>query len=252
MLDGAEKLRFHDCDLYLLRNARQFPDDMRRLEPDLLRLATLARGWGPDKLDHMRQVFKIDPFYNATAMALVFNGDNLVGTAGVDTDFDAGRNDRHIVHLCSVNMDRSLRNSGLIAQLFVILADQVLASLPPGDEVFFTSISQSPLVYSIMSKIAPLHPDGRSRPPAPIVDVAGRVVAKYDPHLELEPDTLVLRRECDFFYRDVPYVSDTRINALFDSLLDIAAGDVFVNVGRTDVAGALSKIGRYQKRAAQL
>ncbi len=248
MFDEAQRHHFQGFDLVILHDARSHRSELESLESALLELATYARGWDAKMLPRMRAVFKLEPFYYATSLVLAFRDDMLLGTAGIDTDFDEDDGRGHIIHLCSVNLRASLRNGGLMALLLVLLADHVLAKIPAHDDVYFTSISQSPLVYSVISKIAPLHPDGRTRPPADIVKVAQTVAAKYDGHLALETDTLVLRNECDFFYRDLPRVANRKINDLFERMLDIPQGDVFVNVGKCSAAEAISRISRYRKR----
>jgi acetylornithine deacetylase/succinyl-diaminopimelate desuccinylase-like protein len=42
----------------------------------------------------------------------------------------------------------------------------------------------------------------------------------------------VLREECDFFHRRIPYSTDRAVNRLCDERLRYAAGDTFVLVGR--------------------
>ncbi|OIQ31591.1 MAG: hypothetical protein BM562_06990 [Alphaproteobacteria bacterium MedPE-SWcel] len=244
-------MRFQDHALVVLDRTDRYRAELAALEPDLLRLATFARGWNETHLGHMRRHFKIEPFYNASAMVLIFRGAELVGTAGVDTTLSDRPAGVQLLHLCSVNFMPDLRNSGLVALLLVLLADHGLVGQPGSDQVYFTSISQSPLVYSLMSRIAPVHPDGKTSPPGDVVAVARQVVAKYDPHLALDPRNLTLRGECDFFYREMPYVADKAVNALFDSMLDVPAGDVFVNVARSTVADALGRIDRYRRRFAQ-
>ncbi len=250
MFAQAPRHRFHTKDLVILERTADHRADLAALEEELLQLATFARGWGADQLDHMRAHFKIEPFYNATSMVLVFEDGRLIGTAGVDTTVPSPLEQGHILHLCSVNFHPSLQGSSLVALLVILLADHVLRRLPADDQVYFTSISQSPLVYSLMAKLAPVFPDGQTLPPEDVVQVAQAVVDKYDPHLPLEPETLTLRSECDFFYRDLPVVADARINTLFRSLLDVPAGDVFVNVARCSVREVLARIERYRGRLA--
>lgn len=252
MFEPARRMTFLEHELVILERTDRHRGDLAALEPDLLRLATFARGWDETHLDHMRRHFKIEPFYNASAMVLIFRAGMLIGTAGVDTTVPSGRAGVHVLHLCSVNVMPELRNSGLMALLLVLLADHALVGRPARDTVYFTSISQSPLVYSLMSHLAPVHPDGIDHPPEEVVRIARQVVEKYDPHLPLDARTLTLRGECDFFYRSLPYVADARINALFDTILDVPAGDVFVNVAGTTVAGALGRVDRYRKRFSHL
>lgn len=252
MFNGAPRLRFHGCDVIVLTNTSDYRDQLDSCREDLLRLATFARGWGPEELPRMREVFKIEPFYRATSLALVFRDGRLCGTAGVDTDFGLGSETPAILHLCSVNLLDQLKNSGFPALFMLLLSDALLERLAPGQAVYFTSISQSPLVYRMLSRLARVFPDGRQRPPADVRNVARIVAAKYDPDVPLDADRLVLLGECDFFYRQLPLVADARINALFDAELDISRGDVFVNVGKTSVAAARAVAEKYRHRVATI
>lgn len=252
MFSGAERLRFHGFELVLLKRARAYRGELAACREELLRLATCARGWGLEEVPRMREVFKVEPFYMATSLVLVFDRDRLCGTAGVDMDFRRGPTGPNIVHLCSVNLLDPLKHSGIAALLLVLLADHLLSSLPQDEAVYFTSISQSPLVYRLLGRLCDLHPNGRETAPPDVQDVARAVVAKYDSHIPLDADNLILRKECAFFYKRLPYVADPRVNRLFDSRLDIQRGDVFVNVGKSDVATAVSAIDPYRRRVAAL
>lgn len=252
MFSGAERLRFLGFELVILKSTRPYRGDLAACREELLRLATFARGWGPEEVPRMREVFKVEPFYMATSLVLVFDRDRLCGTAGVDTDFQGGPIGPNIIHLCSVNLLDPLKHSGLAALLLVLLADHLISPLPREEAVYFTSISQSPLVYRLLARLADIHPNGRESAPPDVQDVARTVVAKYDPHISLEGDNLILRKECAFFYKRLPYVADPRVNHLFDSRLDIQRGDVFVNVGKSDVATAVSVIERYRRRVAAM
>lgn len=248
MFDGARRLRFQDLDLVILGNAADHRAELDRYHDDLLRLATLARGWDLDAVPHMRRVFKIDPFYRATSMVLIFRRGRLCGTAGVDTDFAAAVPGSAIVHLCSLNLLDTLKHSGVVGVFMLLLEDYLLAALPSRQPVYFTSISQSPLVYRLLARLGHVYPNDDEAPPADVRRVARAVVARYDPGMALNEEGLILRGECAFFYKRVPYVADRRINALFDTRLDIAGGDVFVNVGKTDAGAARDAIDRYRRR----
>lgn len=251
MFKGAERTKFKGFELVTLLSTQPYRSSLKVLEEQLLRLATTARGWGDSEVDHMRSVFKIEPFFEATAMVLVFRDGELVGTAGIDNSILSDRPCHHIIHLCSVNFRPELQRNGLVALLLIKLADHVLQHIPDNHFVSFTSISQSPLVYSIMSKLARTYP-GRDHPPKSVIETAERVARKYDGHLTLEPQTLTLRNECDFFYKHVPYVADQKINQLFDEVLKISNGDVFVNVAVSKVALVLRKIERFRARIHNL
>jgi len=43
---------------------------------------------------------------------------------------------------------------------------------------------------------------------------------------------LIVRKECQFFYKQRPYSTNRRINDFCDSMLRYAEGDVFVVLGR--------------------
>jgi hypothetical protein len=249
---GAERLRFHGVDLVVLKNARDYRDELIACHEQLLRLATFSRGWGEAEIPRMREVFKIEPFYRATSLVLAFDRDQMCGTAGVDADFANGSGEPPILHLCSVNLLPALRNSGVTALLFVLLADHLLTPMPAGGNVYFTSISQSPLVYRLLARLGDVHPNGRDKAPADVQRVARTVVAKYDAHIPLDAENLILRNECEFFYKKVPYVADQQINAMFNTKLNISGGDVFVNVGKSKVADTISFIDRYRKRVTEM
>jgi hypothetical protein len=248
MFEGARQLRFQGLDLVILGNAAEHRAELSGYHDDLLRLATLARGWELDAVPHMRRVFKLEPFYRATSMVLIFNHGQLCGTAGVDTDFAAAVPGSAIVHLCSLNLLEALKHSGVVGVFMLLLRDELLASLPPRQPVYFTSISQSPLVYRLLARLGHVYPNDGETPPEDVRQAARAVTSKYDPGMELDEDGLVLRGECAFFYKNVPYVADRRINALFDARLDMALGDVFVNVGKTRVDAARDAIDRYRRR----
>ncbi|MER9680388.1 hypothetical protein NKJ23_13795 [Mesorhizobium sp. M0184] len=248
MFNGARRLRFQGLDLVVLPRAGEHRSQLDAQRDALLKLATLARGWGSEEVPRMREVFKLEPFHRATSLVLVFDQGRLCGTGGVDANFAECPPDVTILHLCSLNLLDEQKRTGLAALFMLLLGEELLAPLPAHRPVYFTSISQSPLVYRLLTRLAKVYPDGRSTPPDDVREVARVVAARYDPHIPLDADRLVLRNECDFFYRQVPYVADSRVNALFDSELDIAAGDVFVNVGKTDAGSARAAVERYRGR----
>jgi hypothetical protein len=248
MFDGARRIRFRGLDLVVLKSASNHRAQLARYRDDLIRLATYARGWGPEAVGPMGETFKIEPFFRATSLVLVFDRGRLCGTAGVDSDFSMQQHDGAIFHLCSVNLLEDLRHNGLTAFFILLLVDELLTALPASQTVYLTSISQSPQVYRLLSRLAHVFPDGRQSPPADVRHVARAVAARYDPHITLDEDRLILRNECAFFYRDFPTVADADVNALFAAELDVAAGDVFVNVGKTKAAAARRAAERYRTR----
>lgn len=248
MFESARRLRFQGYEIVVLASTREYRNELAELHEDLLSLATFARGWGPEALPRMRQVFKIEPFYRATSLVLVFDGPRLSGTAGVDNDFAAQRGDAAIFHLCSVNLLDPLKKTGLPALFILLLADELLCRLTPDQPVYFTSISQSPQVYRLLGRLAKVYPDGGTAPPADVREIARIVAAKYDPHVEFDAERLVLRNECDFFYKELPYVADASLNALFDRELNLRGGDVFLSVAKCRAGEAGAAAERYRRR----
>lgn len=248
MFNGARRLRFQGLELVVLERTAEHREELARCHEDLLRLATLSRGWGLEALPHMRKAFKIEPFYRATSLVLVFEAGRLCGTAGVDTGFSDAPPGSSMIHLCSVNLLAPLKHGGLAGVFMLLLRDELLAGLPPEQPIYFTSISQSPLVYRLLARLAHVYPNGEELPPGDVRHVARAVAAKYDPGMHLDEEGLILRNECAFFYKEVPYVADRRINTLFDAKLDMALGDVFVNVGKTRVGAAQAAIDRFRGR----
>lgn len=233
MFHGAERLTYRDHEIVVLVDAARWRDELEGLEETILGIATRSRGWGDDQLPRMRAIFKIYPLYLATSLALIFRGKRLVGIAGCDTDFAPVGGGR-IVHLCAMNFLPEIQRNGVLALLMLVMIERVLSRLPSGDgTLYFTSISQSPLVYALLAKISHLYPNWSEVPPPDVIEAGTAVVAKYDADVAFEPERLILRGECDFFYRDLPDAPDARINAFVRNELDIGAGDVFVPVGRS-------------------
>ncbi|AXS41682.1 hypothetical protein [Breoghania sp. L-A4] len=254
MFTGAERIPFRRYELVILRDAKAYRNELRALEDEILTIATLSRGWDGSHVARMRAIFKISPLYLATALALVFEDGVFKGIAGCDTDFDCGPGsgiNGTIVHLCSMNFSRDIQGTGLLSFLFLALLEQISGLVARhGDTVYVTSISQSPLVYSMLGKLAHVYPNARDIPPPDVIRVARAVVDKYDPDVTFEPENLILRNECDFFYNPLPQAPDRRINDFVRSKLDIAAGDVFVPVGRSSAARLNAYGARFRARFA--
>jgi hypothetical protein len=99
-----------------------------------------------------------------------------------------------------------------------------------------------------MSRIADIFPSPDREVPEPDeIAVARQVVARFDPHLALE-DGFILRNECEFRYRRIPYSLDRRLNRFCDRKLRYDQGDVFVVVGRVN-AGKLEAFRRQVETA---
>lgn len=210
------------------------------LHDDVLRVAALSRGW--DWREHgefFRRHFKAGPLYHATALGLVRREGQLVGIAGAVTDWQLRRGS--IVHLCSLGLLPEVQNRGLLVVLLGLLWKATLAretniKALEQRKLFASAITQSPFIIYMMQRLADVFPSpDRAEPSADEVHIAEAVVGRFDPELPLDPG-LVLREECLFRYRSIPYSLDRRLNRLCDERLRYDQGDVFVAVGRVEAA----------------
>jgi hypothetical protein len=225
---------------------------LARLSADVLQIAARSRGWTePAEIARFAGAFTLQPLFEADGLALVWRDGRLVGLAG--TVHSLGLPGGAIVHLCSLGFLPEAQNRGFLAALFSLLWD-VVGGLPRLAEPFrsgnayLTAITQSPYLVSFLSRVSDLHPaPGRGAPGPRTVEVARRVHACFDPDIRLDPSTLVLREECGFGYRTIPYSTDQEINRFCDARLRYAAGDTFLLVGRVRpevVAGFVSWLER--------
>lgn len=213
------------------------PELLELLREDVLTIAAQSRGWyEPAHLDHFRRVFKLEPLFEADGLALVRRDGRLVGIAGMMHRLPAG--DCSVLHLCSLGLLPQAQNRGFMATLFSVLWDVVL-ELPQvrdnyrNGRAYLTAITQSPYIMAFLARVSELYPaPGAAPPPLGVVEVARQVVARFDPQIPFDPDDFVLRGECDFFYRTIPYSLNRSINAFCDQRLRYSEGDTFVLVGR--------------------
>jgi len=216
--------------------ASRYPHLLDKIRNEVLMIAACSRGWErPHQIEHFRKTFKLGPLYETDALALIYENGRLKGLAGAVNKWRSGAGS--IVHLCSVGLLRELQARGFIPCLMRLLWQLCLQD----EELFFeygrghlyvTAITQSPYLMAMLDRLFRVFPSPtRSRPDPDEVSVARTVVQRFDPHLQLEEDSFVLRKECEFFYRDKP----TSLNAGWNDycrriLRD--QGDVFVAVGR--------------------
>jgi hypothetical protein len=84
----------------------------------------------------------------------------------------------------------------------------------------------------MLSRLFDLYPSPKYSVPQDIGNIARAVVERFDEELELDEKNLVLKNECKFFYRRVPYSPNRTLNSFCDQNLQYDQGDVFVLVGR--------------------
>jgi hypothetical protein len=213
------------------------PELLEPLREDVLAIAARSRGWyGPEPLERFRQVFKIEPLFAADGLALVWRRGRLVGLAGMVHSMPV--DDGVILHLCSLGLLPEAQNRGIMPTLFGLLWD-VMLELPTVREhyragrAYLTAITQSPYIMAFLANVSDLYPAPGVDTPAPdLVEVARRVVDRFDPHIPFDPESFILRNECEFFYRNIPYSANRTINDFCDSRLRYGDGDTFVLVGR--------------------
>jgi hypothetical protein len=207
------------------------------LREEVLRVAARSRGWdAPGDLDFFRRSFKLGPLYEAQALALVRRQGCLVGLAGSVNDWPV--EEGSIVHLCSLGLLPEIQARGILPVLMsllwtVTLRNPAVARDHQSGRLFTTAITQSPFILWFMARVADLFPSPEREATEPDrVRVARQVVARFDPHLPLDERTFVLRGECEFRYRRIPYSRDRRLNRFCDRRLRYDDGDVFVVVGQ--------------------
>jgi hypothetical protein len=237
-LPGSTVLPYGRFEFELLaEGASTHPEALTRLSADVLQVAARSRGWTePAEIARFARAFTLQPLFEADGLALVWRDGRLVGLAGAvhRLDLPGGA----IVHLCSVGFLPEAQNRGFLAALFRVLWDVVgrvprLAEPFRSGNAYLTAITQSPYLVSFLSRVSDLHPaPGRGAPGPRTLEVARRVHACFDPDIRLDPRTLVLREECGFAYRAIPYSTDREVNRFCDARLRYAAGDTFLLVGR--------------------
>jgi hypothetical protein len=229
---------YREFDLELLQSgAFRHPDLLDSIRDEVFNVAARARGWNdPEGLATMRAHFKIGPLYEANALALIRRNACLVGLVGSVNNWHLA--DKSIVHLCSLGLLPSAQKRGFVPTLLGLLwlwswQDEVLQRNYANRQVYISGITQSPFILGFLHRLFDVYPSPyRAAPDREMVEVAQNVVARFDADLILDPERFILRNECRFFYRRIPYSSDRQINEFCDRNLRYSQGDVFLIVGR--------------------
>jgi hypothetical protein len=239
---GSDVLTIGDLEFELVETgASGATGVLDRLREQVLALAAGSRGWDePQHLEFFRRTFKIEPFYEATALALVRQRGVLVGMAGSVNDWQV--DEGSIVHLCTLGFLPRIQGRGLLPVLMALLWQATLRKPSVRRDfergrLFLTAITQSPYILWFMSRLSELFPGpDRQAPTDEEQRVARRVAQRFDGHLDFDDRTFILRNECEFRYRRLPRSLDRRLNRFCDRSLRYDQGDVFVVVGRADQA----------------
>ena len=212
----------------------QLLDGMRE---DVFQVAAAARGWEDEQtLEFLRHNFKIGPLYEANAAVLVRTNGTLVGLGAAINNWHT--EDKSIIHLCSLGILPAVQRRGLLQAIvallwFSSLQDSELRKNFERERVYVSAITQSPYILAFLSRLFEVYPSPYcDAPDEDMVDVARRVATRFDDGVPFDPQTFILRDECNYFYKRTPYSSDRRINDLCDRSLRYDRGDVFVIVGR--------------------
>ncbi|GLY30460.1 hypothetical protein [Kineosporia sp. NBRC 101731] len=227
-----------DLEIELVaENVHQHTDLLESIRDQVVRLAALSRGWdSAEQLEHFHQVFKLESLFHADSLALLRQEGTLVGLAGVVRDRTPSG--ASILHVGSLALMPSVQRRGILPVLFGVLWDFLLETPEIHRNVrdghaYLTAITQSPYIMSFLGAVCDMYPAPDS--PAPDDEqreVARLVVERFDPEVEFDPDTFILREEAQFFYRETPYSSNRALNEYCDSRLRYSAGDTFALVGR--------------------
>ncbi|HUZ26418.1 MAG TPA: hypothetical protein VMV07_21905 [Streptosporangiaceae bacterium] len=238
LFTGSALVRYEGFDFELIPDgASRHREVLEQLRQPVLRIAACSRGWDrPEDFDHFGAVFKLDALFHANSLALIWRGDRLVGLAGLTYDLPV--RDGVILHVGSLGLLPEAQNRGFLPVLFSLLWDAVWQHAELRRHIeegrgYLTAITQSPFIMAFLAGVSSLHPAPGSGDPAPdFVEVAERVVGRFDPDVPFDRRTFVLRNECQFFYRRIPYSLDQGINELCDQRLRYGEGDTFMAVGQ--------------------
>jgi len=237
-LPDSQLLSVMGLELELIRRgASAHRDALDSLREEVITIAARSRGWDDTQtLDEFRRNFKIGPLYETNALALLRDRGRLVGLAGTVNNWEVG--DRSIVHLCSVGLLPEYQNRGVMPVLMGILwvlnwQDPTLRRNYAAGRAWVSAITQSPYMVGYLDHLFEIHPSPHRGPPDEDTRLLARaVVARFDDHIPLDEDRLILRDECNFFYRELPPARDPLITRFCQEQLRVDHGDVFVVIGR--------------------
>lgn len=196
---------------------------------DAIRLVANARGWSkPSEIEEMRKTYKFNPFLVANMICIAHKKGEVCGLVTFryfDVDGEP------VMHISNSSMTPELQ--GKSAMTYMAFAGLAKARSRLGDNApprqWVTLITQSPVVYGIFSSRGQIYPpiDG-----SPIPDDAKKVGSfianEFVPTVQFDPETFILRNECQFFYSDIPRWKDERVNRWFDTNLRYNEGDTIV------------------------
>lgn len=238
LLPGSALVSYQGLQVEMLVDgAAAHAEAIELIREDVMAIAAKSRGWTSDaEMAEFARVFKIGSLFKADALALVWEDERVVGVMG--TVYHPAPDGGLVLHLCSLGLLPRVQNRGLLPTLFGLLLDMV-SSRPGSPELFatgrlyLTAVTQSPLIISFLSGVGDAFPSpDREAADPDVVEVAKSVMSRFDPDVPFDPETFVLRDECEFAYRRLPYSRDRRLNEYCDARLRYDHGDTFILVNR--------------------
>jgi hypothetical protein len=253
MFPHSRVVPYRDFELELAKEGvSNHAELLESFKDEVLRIAAISRGWN-DPADHafFRKYFKIEPLFEADSLALVRKNGLLAGLAGAVNNWHV--EEGSIVHLCSLGFLPEIQKRGFLPTFFSILwqvslADPVTQRDYHQGRLFTTAITQSPFILWLMRNLGDSYPSpDRTGPGLDEIKVARHVTARFDPGITFDEEAFILRNECKFRYRRIPYSPDRKLNHFCDQKLRYNEGDVFVMVGRISPERLQSFLDRIQE-----
>ncbi|MCC6554904.1 MAG: hypothetical protein IT372_18175 [Polyangiaceae bacterium] len=198
-----------------------------------IEIVARARGWQePADMAKIRESYKFEPMMTANLIFVVRRQDQVSGILSVKFLSCDGE---PIIHLSNGSLLPGRQGSGVMTPVGLSAISRYNARLAPEGKTcrYLTGITQSPVVYGLLSTHGTMYPRLSSEPaPEPIKKMARYIAREFNPGLPFDEDRFILRNECQFFYKVVPRWRDPKVNEFFDSSLRYYEGDVFVVVLR--------------------
>ncbi|MBI2910352.1 MAG: hypothetical protein HYX92_22130 [Chloroflexi bacterium] len=239
--------------------AFEHPHLLDQIREQVLNVAALSRGWDdPQGSETLRRNFKIGPLYEANALMLIRRNGSLVGLVGSVNNWHVDSGDKTIVHMCCLALQPEVQNRGFLQVSMALLwlisqQNDVLRRNYSRQRVYISAITQSPYILAYLQSMFDVYPSPyRARATPDMTNVAQRVARRFDEHVAFDPSTFILRKECNFFYKRIPYSSNPDINHFCDQNLRYDQGDVFVVIGNVIPSNIDSYIQVVSKRYADL
>jgi len=190
-----------------------------------------ARGWQePDDLAKLRASYKFGPMLSANLIFIVRQQEQVTGLCSVrflNCDGEA------ILHLSNASLLPGQQGNGVMMMVGLSALSRYNARLARQGKIcqYATCITQSPVVYKVLSAHGTVYPRLSSEPaPESIKKIARYIAHAFNPGLPFDENRFILRNECQFYYKVIPRYRDPKVNDLFDSSLRYYEGDVFVLV----------------------